>query len=253
MRSTSHLMHLPRRRGKRPTPVERPRLRLTISKSTFVEKEGPTALCGSSRVQSTLPLRHYAASCGLNRVTVTEASERYGRNVLSITPPQFLDLWVKQMLSPISVFQLFSSALWLLDAYWQYFAMTIVQILILELTTVWQKVRTQKTLQNMCSKPYGVLVYRSDQWLPVSTEELLPGDLVSLKSVAQAKAKKALVNKKVRLWRRASAASSASANIFRQRHRSLRLRPHSWKRHCQRGHAYGRVHAPPKRCDQAWG
>ena len=57
-------------------------------------------------------------------------SDIYGPNILAVDLPKFIDLWFERLLSPISVFQLFSSALWLLDAYWQYTMMTLVQILI---------------------------------------------------------------------------------------------------------------------------
>ena len=55
------------------------------------------------------------------------------------------------------MFQLFSAALWLLDAYWQYTMMTLVQILVLESTTVFQRLKTLKTLKGMSVKAFAVL------------------------------------------------------------------------------------------------
>ena len=108
-------------------------------------------------------------------------SDVYGPNILAVDLPKFIDLWFERLLSPISVFQLFSSALWLLDAYWQYTMMTLVQILILESTTVFQRLKTLKTLKGMSVKAFDVLVFRDGKWMPESSQKLVPGDLISLK------------------------------------------------------------------------
>ena len=54
-------------------------------------------------------------------------------------------------------------------------------ILMLESTSVFQRQRTLKTLSGMAAKPYTLLVFRTKQWVPLPTTELLPGDLISLK------------------------------------------------------------------------
>ena len=64
-----------------------------------------------------LPHAHYSASKGLSDAELVDAAkERYGTNVLSVPTPRFVDLYVEQLLSPLVIFQLFTSALWLLDA-----------------------------------------------------------------------------------------------------------------------------------------
>jgi magnesium-transporting ATPase (P-type) len=50
-----------------------------------------------------------------------------------------------------------------------------------ESTTVFQRLKTLGTLNAMSSKPYTVQVYRAGRWGDVSTERLLPGDLISVK------------------------------------------------------------------------
>jgi cation-transporting ATPase 13A1 len=90
-------------------------------------------------------------------------------------------MWFERLMSPISMFQLFSAALWLLDAYWQYTMMTLVQILILESTTVFQRLKTLKTLKGMSVKAFDVYVHRDGRWLEENSQNLVPGDLISLK------------------------------------------------------------------------
>lgn len=129
---------------------------------------------------SKLSPNEYLSAEGLSNNEAQVRMEHFGRNVLSIALPNFLELMQVQLLSPIAVFQLFTAALWLLDAYWQYTAFTLVSILMLESGTVYQKTRTLKTLDSMCSKPYMINVYRNRRWDKVSTEDLLPGDIISM-------------------------------------------------------------------------
>jgi len=39
-----------------------------------------------------------------------------------------------------------------------------------------------KELRNMSPKPYDVMVYREKGWKKIPTTELLPGDIISLRS-----------------------------------------------------------------------
>ena len=64
-----------------------------------------------------LPHAEYTKSKGLIAPTmVAAAKERYGTNVLSVQTPKFIDLYFEQLPSPLVIFQLFTSFLWLLDA-----------------------------------------------------------------------------------------------------------------------------------------
>lgn len=65
--------------------------------------------------------------------------------------------------------------------YWQFMAFTLVQLLVLESLTVFQQIKSQQTLSQMCAKPYSIFVKRDDKWTVVSTEELVPGDLISVR------------------------------------------------------------------------
>ncbi len=130
---------------------------------------------------TTNPCSSYVQSEGLSGFQAKKLENKYGKNILAVELPKFIDMWFERLMSPISMFQLFSAALWLLDAYWQYTMMTLVQILILESTTVFQRLKTLKTLKGMSVKAFDVYVHRDGKWMQESSQNLVPGDLISLK------------------------------------------------------------------------
>ena len=127
-----------------------------------------------------LPVDHYAGSCGLDARGVAAAEERYGRNVVEVKVPSFLALYKEQLLSPIAMFQVFTSLLWLLDAYWQYVGFTLFSITFMEAGTVMQRMKTLKSLSGMSAKAAPVLCWRSKAWVEVGSDDLLPGDLIAV-------------------------------------------------------------------------
>jgi hypothetical protein len=134
-------------------------------------------------------LAFYIDSKGLKKQEeVDSRKDHFGENRLAIKQPTFVELMVDQLLSPIAVFQVFCSVLWLLDAYWQYTVFTVFSIVMLESTSAFQRLKTLQQLSGMSSKPYMVKVYRMGKWHDMLTEELLPGDLVSLKGNRVSKA-----------------------------------------------------------------
>jgi len=92
----------------------------------------------------------------------------------------FTDLYKKQLVSPLCVFQLFSVLLWTLDEYWQYSLFTLFMILTFEGTVVFQRIKSLGALKGMGNKIHDVFVYRYGEWMTTVTTDLLPGDIVSL-------------------------------------------------------------------------
>ena len=156
------------------------------------ELEGGDAENGAVRLISCPigeQLGSYIDSKGLKKQEeVDSRKDHFGENRLAIKQPTFVELMVDQLLSPIAVFQVFCSVLWLLDAYWQYTVFTVFSIVMLESTSAFQRLKTLQQLSGMSSKPYPVKVYRMGKWHDMMTEELLPGDLVSLKGNRVSKA-----------------------------------------------------------------
>jgi len=132
----------------------------------------------------------YVNSEGLSSPAAVAAKlDLYGKNVVRIPTPKMADLLKQQLMSPLAMFQFFCAILWMLDEYWQYTIFTIFSIVMLEATTVFQRLKTFSTLGGMANKPSPLMVYRSGRWVRLTTEDLLPGDLISLtrdKQAAQA-------------------------------------------------------------------
>jgi len=126
------------------------------------------------------PLSEYLAARGLGEVEVEDLRAQFGHNNMDIPAPSFWACYKEQLVSPLVIFQIFVALLWAMDDFLQYTLMQIGMVLIFESTTVFQRIKTRKTLNSMGTKPYDVKVYRSKEWLTVCITELLPGDLLQL-------------------------------------------------------------------------
>jgi len=92
-----------------------------------------------------------------------------------------------------------------MDEYWYYSLFTLFMLIVFECTTVFQvsfshfflhclsntvadvdvlvvsqRLKTVGEFRSMSIKPYGIMVRREKTWIEVQTDELLPGDLVSI-------------------------------------------------------------------------
>ena len=67
-----------------------------------------------------------------------------------------------------------------LDEYGYYSLFTLFVLVMFECTHVWQRVRTLTELRSMSIEPYPIQCYRDGKWVKVQTDELIPGDVVSL-------------------------------------------------------------------------
>mmetsp|Transcript_79550 Transcript_79550/g.125471 ORF Transcript_79550/g.125471 Transcript_79550/m.125471 type:complete len:1593 (+) Transcript_79550:56-4834(+) len=140
-----------------------------------------------------LQISLYHASKGLNDDEIDRGNELFGKNTLVVPTPKFWELYKQQMVSPLVVFQFFTALLWMLDEYWQFVMMQMFMVLMLESTTVFQRIKTFGTLNSMSSKPYKIKAFRNKEWQDISTELLLPGDIISVKASVPKSASTAVV------------------------------------------------------------
>lgn len=134
------------------------------------------------RCRVNYPESHYHAWTGIPDENIhTRLLEMHGPNKFQMKSPAFMDLYVEQITSPFTVFQLFCMLLWCLDDYWQYSIFTLFMICSFEATTVFSRLKSIGTLKGMGNENRPIQVYRFGAWRESSTEELLPGDLFSLR------------------------------------------------------------------------
>ena len=126
------------------------------------------------------PLRAYTAARGLSASDVLRVGERFGDNSVDVPAPTFLDVFARQILGPVPVFQLFVTLLWLLDEYWSYAIFHFVMICMLEASTAFSRMKSVASLRGMRSEAGQVYVRRDGAWQLVPTTALLPGDVFSV-------------------------------------------------------------------------
>ena len=123
----------------------------------------------------------FQSSQGLaSRSTIDRVQQHYGNNTFDIPVPTFTELWKEHAVAPFFVFQMFCVGLWLLDDYWYYSLFTLVMLVGFESTVVWQRQRTLNEFRGMSIQPYDIWVYREGKWGQITSDQLLPGDLVSV-------------------------------------------------------------------------
>ncbi|KAL4921988.1 hypothetical protein BDW62DRAFT_208146 [Aspergillus aurantiobrunneus] len=126
-------------------------------------------------------LKGFQESEGLtSKAEVERVQHHYGDNTFDIPVPGFLELWQEHAVAPFFVFQIFCVGLWMLDEYWYYSLFTLVMLVAFESTVVWQRQRTLNEFRGMNIKPYDVWVYRERKWQEITSDKLLPGDLMSV-------------------------------------------------------------------------
>ncbi|KAG0089409.1 hypothetical protein BGZ93_009872 [Podila epicladia] len=117
---------------------------------------------------------------GLTEAQTKTSQATYGLNRFDIPTPKFTELFKEHAVAPFFIFQVFCVGLWMLDEYWYYSLFTLFMLVVFESTVVWQRLKTIGEFQGMSIKPFHVNVRRNGSWTNIMSDELLPGDLVSI-------------------------------------------------------------------------
>lgn len=126
-------------------------------------------------------IKTFQQSHGLtSKADIERVQNHYGSNIFDIPVPTFIELFQEHAVAPFFVFQLFCVGLWLLDEYWYYSLFTLFMLIAFESTVVWQRQKALSEFRGMNIKPYDVWVFRENRWVEVTSDKLLPGDLLSV-------------------------------------------------------------------------
>jgi cation-transporting ATPase 13A1 len=125
-------------------------------------------------------LSHYLNTTGLDDAQVAKSNDKYGPNNFDIPLPSFAELFKEHAVAPFFVFQIFCVTLWLMDDYWYYALGTLVMLIILECQMVQRRLYDISELRAMRIPPRTMHVFRANMWRAISSDKLLPGDIISL-------------------------------------------------------------------------
>eukprot|EP00854_Cymbomonas_tetramitiformis_P003225 gene3225-4069_t len=100
-----------------------------------------------------LQLSEYVNSGGLASTDeVKFAKDKFEGNSLNLPQPTFKEMFTKQILGPVPVFQMLCTCLWLMDAYWNYAIFNLCSIGLFEASTAFGRLKNLGILKGMRNK-----------------------------------------------------------------------------------------------------
>ncbi|KAL4433179.1 hypothetical protein ABPG74_010874 [Tetrahymena malaccensis] len=119
---------------------------------------------------------------------IKQDTTNFDLNSLEIPIRKFADVFKDQIMEPFSFFQIFSVSLWLMDENRFYSLLTLFMLFMSAFTVVIQRMRTMMMLRQMKLQPQYINVLREKKWVKISSEELMPGDIVQIQTADSIKA-----------------------------------------------------------------
>lgn len=107
---------------------------------------------------------------------------KWNQNEFNFPLPHFLDLFLENLIAPFFIFQVFCLFLWSLDDYWYYSLSVFFLLLIFESIMCNQKRNNYLLMRSMRRPPFQLYVFRGNGWVPCESNNIFPGDLISIVS-----------------------------------------------------------------------
>ncbi len=133
-----------------------------------------------------MSFRHYCDSTGISKNSeLKDAIAKYGKNNMEIPMPKFMDLFREHVVAPFFVFQIFCTLLWMLEDYWYFSLASFVMLFIFESVVIISRLKNMQRIRGMRIRHRDMLVHRNGTWKSLSSDELVPGDIVCLQNKAK--------------------------------------------------------------------
>jgi len=116
----------------------------------------------------------------LTKDEINKKRAKFGENKMKIPIPSFFSLYKEHVVTPFFVFQLVCTLLRSFDVYSFYNFISVIMTCIFEIIMVSQRIINLAFLRNMRTPPYYIYVYRDKEWIEIPSNEIIPGDIVSV-------------------------------------------------------------------------
>ncbi|XP_035227276.1 probable cation-transporting ATPase 13A3, partial [Stegodyphus dumicola] len=120
----------------------------------------------------------YAFKNGLSSKEATSLLRYHGKNSIDIDVKPVVTLVLREVRNPFYLYQTFIVILWYLQFYYQFATCVVILSILSVSTTVWETRKQTKALRNAMRLQDIVSVVRDGNELQISSEDLVPGDVI---------------------------------------------------------------------------